>query len=381
MKVVSSAVFIILLTSVIGLSVGAELRYNDSILDLTELFIPQGIQLSSPPADLELPEGVTGDLSYGVIPLNGQGFPVILDRNGDDVSLYIRPDFESAFVPVPWKSIFSSGERIAHFEVRISYTTGVKPYALLAIWDPAYPTVLVYFRGGYWEGTVPLNGVEYRIAVVDENTNGRYDDIAKGTLFIDTDRDGKLLTSRDSHERFFLDEPFNLGGTVYAVKSISADGADIVIGKSATFVPEKLPLGIGYPAPDFSGRTSDGEEISLSGLKGKIVVLDFWAGWCKPCIAELPNVEKLASDYKDEGVVVLGINLDRTEKEFEQAVSSNGIHYPQVYDGPDGPIAAAYRVTAIPMTYIIDRDGTIVGKNVRDGELRQTVEKLISPEG
>ncbi len=381
MKVLSLTVLVVMLASAVGLAAGAELRYNDSILDLTELFIPQGIQLSSPPADLELPDGLTGDVSYGVIPLNGQGFPVILDRDGEDVRLYVRPDPKAAFVPVPWKQVFSSGERIAHFEVRISYTTGLEPYALLAVWDPAYPTVLVYFRGGYREGKVLLNGEYYKIAVVDENTSGRYDDLAKGTLFIDTDRDGKLLTSRDSHERFSLDEPFNIGGTVYAVKSISADGARIVIEESDTYVPEKQPLGIGYPAPDFSGRTTDGEDLSLSGLKGKIVVLDFWAGWCRPCIIELPNVKKLASDYKDNGVVVLGINLDRTEKEFEQAVSNNGIDYPQIYDGPDGPIAATYRVTAIPMTYVIDRDGTIAGKNLRGDDLRQAVEKLVNPEG
>ena len=80
-----------------------------------------------------------------------------------------------------------------------------------------------------------------------------------------------------------------------------------------------MPLGIGFPAPDFSAVDADGEKLSLSSLAGKIVVLDFWASWCAPCSDELPHVEAIASNYADRGVVVIGINRDRSEGAFTGA--------------------------------------------------------------
>ncbi len=379
MKAVYIGIAIIIMLSFVGLAAEADLEYVDSILGLTGLFIPQGIQLTAPPADVPLPGDAAGEPSYGVIPLNGQGFPILIYRDGDTVHMYVRPASKSDFSLVPWKKIYDSGQHIADFSVDVSYMTGIEPYELIAVWDPAYPTVLVYFRGCYREGMIDLGGEKYKIAVIDENTDGRYDDLSKGTLFIDIDRNGKLLTSRDSHERYTLSEPFNIDGTVYAVKSVSADGAHIVIGKSDTYVPEKVPLEVGSQAPDFSGSTVSGHKISLSGFKGKIVVIDFWASWCHPCVAELPNVRALASEYEGKGLVVIGINLDRSEQAFEKAVDEYGLDYPQIYDGPNGEIARIYRVSAIPMTYLIDRDGNIAGKNLRGEALRRAVERILNP--
>jgi len=375
-----SAIFILTVFACVAAAAQADLAYDSNVLELTGLFHPQAIRLTSPPADVALPSGAAGDPGYGVIPLNGQGFPVLLYRDGDTVTLYVRLSGDGDFVPVAWTKVYTSGQHVAMFSLDVSYISGREPYALIAVWDPAYPTVLVYFRGGYRTGKVVLGDTEYKIAVLDENTDGRYDDRENGTLFIDTDRDGELLTSRDSHERFNLSEPFNIGGTVYAVESISADGGHIVIEESDTYVPEKLPLEVGFPAPDFSGTTAEGKEIALSELKGKIVLLDFWAGWCTPCLHELPNVKKIAADYAAD-LIVIGINLDRSEAEFERAVAENGLDYPQVFDSSDGKIAALYRVTAIPMSYLIDRNGKIVGKDLRGDALRQAVEELVHPGG
>ena len=365
--------------AITGISATADLQYVNSIFDLTPLFVPQAIQLSAPPADVTLPMGTSGTPAYGVIALNGQGFPVLLYRNGDEVKLYVRREARAVFTLVPWATTFSSGQRVAEFSVDVSYINGREPYGLFAIWDPGYPRVLVYARNSYRTGEITLNGKNYKIAIVDENTNGRYDDMDNGTLFIDVDRDGKLLTTRDSHERFTLSAPFNLGGkAVYAVKSVSADGAHIVIERSDKWVPVKQPLEIGDPAPDFSGVTKGGKKVSLSGLTGKVVVLDFWASWCMPCVVELPHVKALADQYRAAGLVVLGINLDRTRDAFIEAVEHYGLDYPQIYDGASGPVAALYRVTAIPMTYLIGRDGRIVAKGLRGSGLYQAVAKTLA---
>ncbi len=379
MKTVLITTLIVAIVGVAGLSATADLQYVNSILDLTPLFMPQAIQLVSPPANVTLPTGASGTPGYGVIPLNGQGFPVLLMQSKDAVTLYVRHDSNAPFTLIPWTSTFPSGQRVAEFSVEVSYTSGREPYKLLAIWDPGYPSVLVYARDCYRAGEITLNGKKYKIAVVDENTNGRYDDLANGALFIDINQDGKLLTTRDSNERFTLASPFNLGGkAVYAVKSVSADGAHIVIEKSAKWVPFKPSLAVGAMAPDFTGTTTTGAEISLSKLRGKIVVLDFWASWCAPCVAELPHVKALADQNRSNGLVVLGINLDRTRDAFITAVNQHKLDYPQIYDGASGHIAELYRITAIPMTYIIDRDGKIIAKGIRGDALYSAVKKALA---
>ncbi len=379
MKTVLITVVIVAVIGAVGLAATADLQYVNSILDLTPLFMPQAIQLVSPPANVTLPAGASGNPGYGVIPLNGQGFPVFLVQSKDAVALYVQHDSNAPFTLIPWTSTFPSGQRVAEFSVDVSYTSGREPYNLFAIWDPGYPSVLVYARDCYRTGTITLNGKTYKIAVIDENTNGRYDDLNHGTLFIDINQDGKLLTTRDSNERFTLASPFNLGNkAVYAVKSVSADGAHIVVEKSAKWVPFKPSLAVGAVAPDFSGTTTTGTEISLSALKGKIVVLDFWASWCAPCVAELPHVKTLADQNRDNGLVVLGINLDRTHDAFTAAVSQYKLDYPQIYDGASGHIAELYRITAIPMTYLIGRDGKIIAKGLRGDALYSAVKEAVA---
>ena len=379
MRTVLITTLIVAVIGVVGLSATADLQYVNSILDLTSLFMPQAIQLASPPANVTLPADASGTPSYGVIPLNKQEFPALIVRGKNTVTLYVRREADAAFTLIPWTNTFPSGQRVAEFSVDVSYTSGREPYNLFAIWDPGYPSVLVYARDCYRAGEITLNGKTYKIAVVDENTNGRYDDLANGTLFIDINQDGKLLTTRDSNERFTLSSPFNLGDkAVYAVKSVSADGAHIVIEKSAKWVPFKPSLAVGAVAPDFSGTTNTGAKVSLSKLKGKIVVLDFWASWCAPCVAELPNVKALADQHRGDGLVVLGINLDHSHDAFTTAVTQYKLDYPQIYDGAEGQIADLYRITAIPMTYLIGRDGKIIAKGLRGDALRQAVEKALA---
>ena len=151
-----------------------------------------------------------------------------------------------------------------------------------------------------------------------------------------------------------------------------------MIDKSDKWVDENLPLAIGYAAPDFSVKDSDGNDLSLSSLKGKIVLLDFWASWCAPCRDELPNVEQAFKDYAEQGLVVIGIDLDRNEGAFTGAVSYFGLTYPQVFDGADNKVSGLYRVTGIPMSYLIDRDGIIHGKSLRGNDLKATIDKLLN---
>lgn len=135
---------------------------------------------------------------------------------------------------------------------------------------------------------------------------------------------------------------------------------------------------IGRPAVDFAAEDLTGKRISLSDYRGKVVLLDFWATWCGPCLAELPNVKQVHDKYKDKGLVVIGISLDRDRSRLQSFVMQQGVHWPQIFEGGGGyNIAQLYRVNAIPSTFLLDREGVIRYTNLRGPRLERSVVRLL----
>jgi len=370
--------FVFLFSNVLFAS-ETDLNYVDRITEFTRSCSLQGIKLA-----LESPGGLTeptygGEPLYGTLPLAGEAFSIALDRSPDGGILYVDTDRTGVLEEVEWERRLWGGGYLASvpFQVRYDDTTP-SAYRLFLIWNPLYPTVLIYCRDSYREGVIRLGETTYRIAVIDEDTDGRYDNLSGGALLIDLDRDGDLLTTMDSHERYMLNEPFNVDGTVYRVTTVAPDGSHIEIEVTDEWVAAKPLLEVGYPAPLFDGINANGREISLSSLRGSIVLLDFWASWCAPCIWELPTLKELTTEFAGNGLVVLGINLDRSKGAFDQTIIEYALTYPQIYDGVEGPIASLYRIAGIPMTYLIDRKGIIHGKGLRGEDLRQAIETLLS---
>jgi cytochrome c biogenesis protein CcmG, thiol:disulfide interchange protein DsbE len=115
---------------------------------------------------------------------------------------------------------------------------------------------------------------------------------------------------------------------------------------------------VGAPAPAFTLAAPEGRQISLAGLKGKAVVLNFWASWCPPCRAEMGALDQAQRDYADRGVVVLGVNQMEAEAVATAFMREQSLTFPIALDA-DGAVSQQYRASALPTTYFIDGDGVI----------------------
>lgn len=138
----------------------------------------------------------------------------------------------------------------------------------------------------------------------------------------------------------------------------------------------------GKPYTDFKAESSDGSTLRLSDIrKGKrLVLLDFWASWCNPCMKEMPNIIQIYKDYKDKGLEIVGISQDRNKEAWTKTIEKNQMKWIQLTDTEEPAnenVSELYHVKAIPYTILIDSTGTIVARNLRGEELRETVEKLL----
>lgn len=143
------------------------------------------------------------------------------------------------------------------------------------------------------------------------------------------------------------------------------------LSKSSTSTP-------GMRAPDLSGMTPDSSTFALSKLKGKIVLVDFWASWCGPCRRENPNVRNLYAKYKDQGFDILGVSLDRDANAWKKAINDDQLAWHHISDlkGWQSSHAALYSVTSIPQTLLLDKEGKIIVRNLRGDALASKLQEI-----
>ena len=140
------------------------------------------------------------------------------------------------------------------------------------------------------------------------------------------------------------------------------------------------PTAIGEIAPLFDGPTPTGDRIALESFRGKVVIIDFWASWCRPCRIENPNLVRLYKRMHDKGLEIVGVSLDRNKASWERAIADDGLtwnHVSNLQYWAD-PIAQLYSVRSIPAAFVLDREGRIVGKNLRGAQLDAKIEELLT---
>ncbi len=135
----------------------------------------------------------------------------------------------------------------------------------------------------------------------------------------------------------------------------------------------------GEAAPELSYKDTDGEVINLSSLRGKYVLIDFWASWCGPCRRENPSVVKLYNKYKDKGFDIYSVSLDQQKERWVQAIEQDGLvweNHVSDLKGWSSAAAAQYGVRSIPFTVLIDKEGNIIETNLRGAALETKLEEL-----
>ena len=151
------------------------------------------------------------------------------------------------------------------------------------------------------------------------------------------------------------------------------------IGKDlAEVIKSMRSVGVGSMAPDFTLNDPDGHPVKLSSLRGKCVLIDFWASWCGPCLREAPNVKRVYDKYHDKGFEVLSVSIDENKKAWVNAIQKHQLTWLHVSSlkGWQCPVAQLYQVSGVPAMFLLDRDGRIVSTNARGEALETEVAKI-----
>jgi cytochrome c biogenesis protein CcmG, thiol:disulfide interchange protein DsbE len=170
--------------------------------------------------------------------------------------------------------------------------------------------------------------------------------------------------------------------TLYILLLIAGISWTILSMAPGTSVHEIAAPQAGFPAPDFTLQTPTGETYTLSELKGKAVLVNLWATWCPPCRAEMPAIQNIYDEYKEQGFIVLAINMTTQDNPLNIApfATEYKLTFPILLD-ETGEISAAYQLRSLPSSYFIDREGVIsevvIGGPMAEALLRTRVEKIL----
>jgi peroxiredoxin len=175
------------------------------------------------------------------------------------------------------------------------------------------------------------------------------------------------------------------------VRQLKADFPDTTQGRQADRMLAGLArqeeaakiqaaLAVGKPFPDFAEKDLAGNPLTLSAYKGKVVLVDFWATWCGPCVNELPNVLAAYKKFHDQGFEIVGVSLDEEEAKLTGFLKEQGMTWAQFFDGKgwENKLAVKYGIQSIPATFLLDGEGTIIARDLRGPALEAELAKRLA---
>ena len=185
-------------------------------------------------------------------------------------------------------------------------------------------------------------------------------------------------------EVFMVENKVNKDSIIDVYESLSNRIKVSDVGKNIAdlLVQYSDPIEIGETAPDFTGPSITGSNVTLSEEVSKysVTLLDFWAAWCRPCRVENPNLVRLYKSYNDSGFNIIGVSLDRTQEQWEQAIEDDNLPWTQISNLNfwNDPIARRYSIRAIPQSYLINNEGLVIGKNLKGNDLEEKIKFALS---
>ncbi|OAM90933.1 TlpA family protein disulfide reductase [Termitidicoccus mucosus] len=209
-------------------------------------------------------------------------------------------------------------------------------------------------------------------AILAARKGDKTDDVAQ-VLFMKAMLYGEVFNDADKAAETLKQIKVDFPGTKQAGM---VDEGLAYLEKQKAAATKKASLAAGATFPDFAVKDTAGNDLSVGKYKGKVVLVDFWATWCPPCVAELPHVQTAYQKYHDKGFEVIGISLDRDAATLAKYVADKGMSWAQHWDD-GGTLATSYGIMSIPATFLLDGEGRIVATDLRGPELEEHLAKLL----
>lgn len=369
----------------------AALAMQSDAMSVVNYYFPKRIGLQDAPLESNLKLPRLNAPKFGALVL-GDGadslVTLVLDETGDSSFLYIDKNNNEDLTDdgeTAWDEEHTE-YRTKEALIDVNYASGSKaavPYPVVFYrYKYRLPDAVIAYRNGYREGVIALKDTTYRIAVFDDDVDGRFDDMDSGALVLDLNRDGVLDGKSDSPEYYALSSPFNVNGITYRVKRVSCSGNKLTLAVADTSVYPKSALEVGMRAPNFRLPDIDGQFVELTALRGQVVLLDFWATWCVPWEEHRADLKRIYNRYHQRGFEIIGLSLDYDLDLLKAYVSQYDLRWPQVADGRgwNMPVVSLYNIGAIPKNVLIDKKGVIRYKDLYGQKLDSKVYELILEE-